>query len=149
VLIGCRLAPPLARLFGVGKTMVAAHALFGVLGLPLALSAFMPRYAALLVFVSEFLQLSVNAVYMVNRTSVEQALSTPQLRGRIQTTRTVFHAITGVLGLTFGGVVGAAASPAAAIVIGVLGGLTGFTWLLFSPVRIPMICQVHRAESGV
>jgi len=64
VLIGSLMAPPIARLVGVGRSMVAAHALFGVLGLPLAVSAFVPRYAAVLVFASEFLQLAVNAVYM-------------------------------------------------------------------------------------
>jgi predicted MFS family arabinose efflux permease len=133
VLIGSLIAPAVARLFGVGRTMVVAHALFGVLGLPLGLSAFVPSYAALLVFVSEFLQLGVNAVYMVNRISVEQALSPPELRGRIQTTRTVFHAVAGILGLTFGGLLGTALSPAAAIIIGVLGGLASFIWLLFSP----------------
>jgi len=89
----------------------------------------------MLVFASEFLQLTFNAVYMVNRTSVEQALSPPELRGRIQTTRNVFHAIAGILGLTFGGLLGTALSPSAAIVIGVLGGVASFIWLLFNPLR--------------
>jgi MFS family permease len=48
VLIGSLVAPPVARLFGIGRSMVVAHALFGVLGLPLAVSAFVPRYAAVL-----------------------------------------------------------------------------------------------------
>src|SRR5262249_26263574 len=123
VLVGSLLAAPVARAFGVGRSMIAAHLLFGILGLPLALSSFSPRYAAALVFASEFPQLAVNAVYMVNRTSVEQALSPPEMRGRIQSSRTVFHAVAGILGLTFGGVLGTAVSPAAAIVVGVLGGL--------------------------
>jgi hypothetical protein len=72
---------------------------------------------------------------MVNRTSVEQALSPPELRGRIQATRTVVHGIAGLLGLTVGGLLGTALSPAAAIVVGVLGGLVSFTWLLLSPLH--------------
>jgi MFS family permease len=135
VLIGSVLAAPVARVFGVGRSMIAAHLLFGVLGVPLALSAFSPRYAATLVFASEFLQLAVNAVYMVNRTSVEQALSPPDLRGRIQSSRNVFHAVAGILGLSFGGLLGTTLSPSAAIVVGVIGGLTSFVCLLFSPLR--------------
>lgn len=135
VLIGSVAAAPLARAFGVGRSMVAAHLLFGILGIPLALSAFVPRYAAALVFASEFLQLAVNAVYMVNRTSIEQALSPPDLRGRIQSGRNVFHAVAGILGLAFGGLLGTTLTPAAAIVVGVIGGLTSFIWLLFSPLR--------------
>jgi hypothetical protein len=115
--------------------MIAAHVLFGVLGIPLALSVFVPHYAAALVFASEFLQLAVNAIYMVNRTTVEQALSPPELRGRIQSSRNAFHAVAGILGLAFGGLLGTTLTPATAIVVGVIGGLTSFVWLLFSPLR--------------
>jgi hypothetical protein len=135
VLIGSVLAAPVGRVFGVGRSMIVAHVLFGILGLPLALSAFVPQYAAALVFASEFLQLAVNAIYMVNRTSVEQALSPPHLRGRIQSGRNVFHAVAGILGLALGGLLGTTLAPAAAIVVGVIGGLTSFIWLLFSPLR--------------
>jgi MFS family permease len=135
VLVGSLLAAPVAHRFGVGRSMIGAHVLFGILGVPLALSAFVPRYAAALVFASEFLQLAVNAVYMVNRTGVEQALSRPELRGRIQSSRNVVHAVAGVLGLTVGGLLGTLLSPAAAIVVGVIGGLTSFVCLLFSPLH--------------
>jgi predicted MFS family arabinose efflux permease len=135
VLIGSALASAVARRFGSGRTMVVAHLLFGILGLPLALTVVAPEWGTLLVFVSEFAQLAVNAVYMVNRTSVEQALPPAQLRGRIQACRTVVHAIAGVLGLLVGGVVGERLGLSAAIVMGVLGGLTSFLWLWASPVR--------------
>jgi MFS family permease len=135
VLIGSALAAPVGRAFGVGRSMIAAHLLFGILGVPLALSAVVPGYAAFLVFASEFLQLAVNAVYMVNRTSVEQALSPEALRGRIQSSRNVFHAIAGVLGLAFGGLLATTTTPAVAIMVGVIGGLASFIWLLPSPLR--------------
>ena len=72
VLLGSATAAFASRTFGLGRTPVGAHLLFGVLGMPLALSTLMPSLGAVLVFVSEFAQLAVNAVYMVNRTSVEQ-----------------------------------------------------------------------------
>jgi hypothetical protein len=65
-----------ARCFGLGWSPIAAHLFFGVLGIPLALTVVLPWLGAPLVFASEFAQLSVNAVYMVNRTSIEQALPT-------------------------------------------------------------------------
>jgi hypothetical protein len=114
--------------------MITAHLLFGILGLPLALTVVAPAWAVPLVFASEFAQLAVNAMYMVNRTSVEQALSPAPLRGRIQASRTVTHAVAGVLGLLVGGVLGEQFGPGAAIVVGVLGGITSFVWLWGSPV---------------
>ena len=135
VFIGSALAAPIGRSSRIGPTMIAAHPLFGIFGIPLALTAFVPNDAGALVFASEFLQLTVNVVYMVNRTSVEQAISPPAVRGRIQTSRNVAHAVAGVLGLAAGGLLGTVFAPAAAIVVGVIGGLTSFAWLLRSPLR--------------
>ena len=135
VLIGSAMAAPIARRFGTGRTVISAHVLFGIFGLPLALTPLLPGLAVPLVFASEFLQLAVNAVYMVNRTSVEQALSAPRVRGRIQSSRTVAHAVAGALGLVVGGVLGEGVNTSAAIIVGVLGGLTSFAWLVPTPLR--------------
>lgn len=133
VLIGSASASAVASKIGIGRTMLVTHALFGVLGLPLAGTTLVPEWGAPLAFSSEFLQLAVNAVYMVNRTSVEQALSPERVRGRIQASRTVLHAIAGALGLLVGGTVGEQFGPGAAIASGVLGGTTSFLWLWLSP----------------
>ncbi len=94
VLVGSAAASSLARLFGLGRTLVTAHLLFGVLGILLALAVVWPSIAAQFVFASEFAGLSVNAIYMVNRVSVEQVVTPPHLRGRVQASRTVAHAIS-------------------------------------------------------
>jgi predicted MFS family arabinose efflux permease len=112
-----------------------AHLLFGVLGILLALSLVWPSAAAPLVFAAEFTQLAANAVYMVNRVSVEQAVTPPHLRGRVQSGQTVAHALSGVLGIAFGGVLGEAMGVDAAVVVGTIGGLLSFGWLWWSPVR--------------
>jgi MFS family permease len=134
VLLGSATAGLASRTFGLGRTLVGAHLLFGVLAVPLALSTLMPSLGALLVFVSEFAQLAVNAVYMVNRTSVEQVAAPAAVRGRVQAARTVAHAVAGALGLLVGGIVGERFGPGAAIVLGVVGGLTSFLWLSASPI---------------
>jgi hypothetical protein len=66
VLIGSASAAAFSRRFGHGRTLIVAHALFRVLGLPLALSVGLPWLGGPLAFVSEFAQLSVNAVQCGN-----------------------------------------------------------------------------------
>ena len=134
VLIGSAGASAIAGRLGIGRTMIAAHLLFGIFGLPLAASVAVPRWGAPLVFASEFAQLAANAVYMVNRTSLERVLAPEHLRGRIQACRTVVHAVAGLLGLVVGGIVGEQLGPGVAIATGVIGGLTSFVWLSASPI---------------
>jgi predicted MFS family arabinose efflux permease len=114
---------------------VLAHLLFGVFGIFLASTVVWRTHAVLLVFASEFAQLCVNAVYMVNRSSVEQAVTPPGLRGRVQATRMAAHAASGTLGILLGGVLGEQYGTTAAILVGVVGGLFSFVWLWRSPVR--------------
>ena len=134
VLVGSAVASSVARFLGLGRTLVTAHFLFGALGIPLLLAIVWPALAAPLVFASEFAQLSVNAVYMVHRVSVEQAVTPPRLRGRVQASRTAAHALSGVLGLVLGGVLAEQVGVGAAISVGVLGGLFSFLWLCRSPI---------------
>jgi predicted MFS family arabinose efflux permease len=135
VLAGSASAARLSQKFGLGRTLIGAHLLFGVLGVPLALSIIWPGIGAALVFIAEFAQLSVNAVYMVNRVSVEQAVTPPYLRGRVQASQTVAHALSGTLGIALGGVLGDRFGVSTAITVGVIGGLFSFLWLWRSPLR--------------
>src|SRR3712207_3442027 len=84
VLVGSAVASRAAGRLGLGRTLVGAHFLFGVFGVLLALALVWPAFAAPLVFGAEFAQLAVNAVYGVNRQSVEQAVTPAHLRGRVQ-----------------------------------------------------------------
>jgi predicted MFS family arabinose efflux permease len=140
VLLGSAVAPVVSRRLGLGRSLLVGHALFGVFGIPLALTIILPGLAAALVFLSEFAQLSVNAIYMVNRRSVEQALTPPNLQGRVQGSRTVSQAIAGTLGLIIGGLLGDRFGASVAVVAGVLGGLMSFVWVWRSP--IPALKQL-------
>ena len=135
VLIGSAAAASVARLLGLGRTLVLAHLLFGVFGIFLAFTVVWRTHAALLVFASEFAQLGVNAVYMVNRSSVEQAVTAPSLRGRVQASRIAAHAASGTLGILLGGVLGEQFGMNAAILVGVVGGLFSFVWLWRSSIH--------------
>jgi hypothetical protein len=70
VLLGSAAAASVARLVGLGRTLTLAHLLFGVFGMFLAFTVVWRTHAALPVVASEFAQLCVNAVYMVNRSRV-------------------------------------------------------------------------------
>jgi len=148
VLLGSAAAARCSQRFGLGRTLVAAHCLFGIFGILLALAVVWPRLAGPLVFSAEFAQLSVNAVYMVNRVSVEQAVTPPRLQGRVQSGHRVAHALSGTLGIVVGGALGEWLGLSAAITIGVCGGLFSFVWLLRSPVRhlsaLPAYVDHHR-----
>jgi MFS family permease len=135
VLVGSAAAPRVAQWLGLGRTLVTAHLLFGILGVLLALAVVWPSQAAALVFIAEFAQLSVNAVYMVNRASVEQAITPRHLRGRVQATATVAHALSGALGILLGGTIADQVGTSGAILVGVIGGLFSFLWLWCSPIR--------------
>ena len=148
VLLGSAVASLCSRRFGLGRTLVVAHLLFGVLGILLALSLVWPFAAAPLVFAAEFTQLAANAVYMVNRVSVEQAVTPPHLRGRVQSGQTVAHALSGVLGIALGGMLGEAIGVGAAIVAGTIGGLLSFGWLWWSRSAICRPCQARPSQTG-
>jgi MFS family permease len=134
VLVGSAVAARVARRVGLGRTLMAAHVLFGVFGAFLALAVIWPSQAATLVAVAEFTQLGVNAVYMVNRASVEQAVTPRRLRGRVQASRTVAHAVSGTLGILAGGAIAERAGISEAIVVGVAGGALSWLWLWRSPI---------------
>jgi predicted MFS family arabinose efflux permease len=135
VLVGSAMAPRVAGWCGVGRALVWAHALFGLFGLLLASATVWPALAAPLVFAAEFAQLSVNAVYQVNRAAVEQAVTPRHLRGRVLASRTVAHAAAGALGILVGGLLGETVGMDAAIRVGVVGGLFSFLWLWWAPIR--------------
>ena len=76
------------------------------------------------------LQLGVNAVYMVGRAGVEQAVTPAHLRGRVRASMLVAHAAAGVLGTLVGGLLGEQVGLSAAIWVGAVGGLFSFLWLV-------------------
>jgi predicted MFS family arabinose efflux permease len=132
VLVGAALASRVSAWLGVGPTLVLSHGLFG---LPLALATLWPAFAVPLVFAAELLQLGVNAVYQVNRASVEQTVTPPHLRGRVRAGDTAAHALAGALGILVGGLLGETLGMGSAIWVGVVGGLFSFLWLRVPPIR--------------
>jgi hypothetical protein len=107
---------------------------YSVLSVVAGLTVGVPRLGAQLVFASEFAQLSVNAIYMGQPKQVEQATTPPRLRGRVQGSRIVSHAVAGTAGFVFGGMPCEWFGTSAPILIRVLRGVTSFVWLLQLPI---------------
>lgn len=74
-------------------------------------------------------------VYSVNRAGLRQAITLPQMRGRVTTAGRVFGFVAVVLGSLLGGLLGQRIGLAATIVIAACGSFPAFLWLLWSPVR--------------
>jgi predicted MFS family arabinose efflux permease len=134
-LLGAALASHAARRFGLGRALVGAQVLLGVCGLAIPLAIALPSVALPLVVVSEFATWAMLMAYTVNAVSLRQAITPDHLQGRV--TASARYLIVGVqpVGSLLGGALGEVVGVQATLVIGVLGMLAAFLWLLFSPVR--------------
>jgi predicted MFS family arabinose efflux permease len=120
---------------GVGMTLVYGALLqgLGVAVVPLASEA---RGVSLLVLAGDQLLFGLGLVlYGVGQLSVRQVITPAHLRGRMNAT--VRFAVTGVIpvGALIGGVLGERVGLQATTLIGGLGTLTAWGWLIISPLR--------------
>jgi MFS family permease len=134
-LAGSVVAHRVARRVGLGRTLVGAQLLLGAGGLPLGIAVLLPAAALPLLVASQAVQLFMNAIYGVNRVSLEQTVTPAHVRGRVRGSRAVVGAGAVALGTLLGGTLGDRIGPGATILVGVAGGLFAFLWLWWSPIR--------------
>ena len=134
-LAGSLVAGPARARFGQGPTIVGTMFLFGATGLLVPLAVLVPRWALPLVVASEFLQWMAIVAYDVNAISLRQAIVPDRLAGRVN--GTVRFLVWGLrpIGSLLGGVLGGAIGLAGTLVVGELGMLVAFAWLLLSPLQ--------------
>lgn len=133
-LIGATLALPARRRFGIGRSILGGLFLFGVTGLLVPLAVLIPDHALPLVIASEFLQWLTLMVYEVNAVSLRQAIVPDRLAGRVNGAwRFVVGGLRPV-GSLLGGALGAVIGLPLTLVVGEIGMLLAFVWLLFSPI---------------
>jgi MFS family permease len=134
-LIGAFLAAPLARRFGVGRTIIGGWLMFGLGGLPIPLAILVPEYALPLVLFSEFIQWMVLEIAEVNQLSLRQAITPDHYLGRVSATYRFTVGGLVPIGSLLGGVLGTLVGVQMTLLIGVAGMLIAFVWVLVSPVR--------------
>lgn len=133
-LLGSVLAGRLARRVGLGRSIIAAQLLLGASGLLIPLAVALPWAALPVLLVAEAVQLFMNAIYSVNRASVELAVTPDRLRGRVRGSRAVIGAAAVTAGAALGGVLDERIGTGATTLVATCGGALAFVWLLLSPI---------------
>ena len=134
-LLGSVFADRVARHLGLGRCIVGAQLLLGASGALIPLAVALPAAALPLLVVAEVVQLFMNSVYSVNRTSLELAVTPDRLRGRVRGSRAVIGAAAVTIGAAAGGLLGESIGLRATAVVGACGGALAFVWLWLSPIR--------------
>ena len=134
-LIGALLATPVARRFGIGRTIIGGRILFGLCGAPVPLAVLLPSIALPLVLVAEFSQWLTLTVADVNSMSLRQAITPDRYLGRVNATSTFIVGGAVPLGSLFGGLFGELIGIKATLVVGIVGFLLAAVWVYFSPLQ--------------
>lgn len=134
-LLGALVARRIARRLGVGATLIGAQFLVGAGSLLIALSVGMPRAALPLLLAAELVQSCVGTIYGITRSSLTQAVTPDQLRGRVNASARFIGLGVTAAGSLLGGILGEALGVSATIVVTAVGGLLAFLWLLVAPIR--------------
>ena len=134
-LTGALITEPLNRRFGVGPTMVAGQAFFGVTGLLIPLAVVVPDHALVLVIGAEFLQYLGEMPFFLNGMTLIQSQSPDNLRGRVVSTRKFVSWGVQPFGSIAGGVLGGLITVPLTLVVGEIGILATAVWLLYNPIR--------------
>ena len=123
----------LAERYGVGPCIVASIVVSSLGGIALLLAD--PASAFPAVTVTMALVGFGSVVYNINQVSLRQALVPVRLQGRLNATMRFLVWGTIPLGSLAGGILGATFGLYPAMVVGVVGGLFTFLWVILSPVR--------------
>jgi len=133
--VGALVAGWVARRASQGRAIVAGAIVssFGTLLIPLATGPAVVTISLLLL--AQFLMGLGVMVYGVNQVSLRQAITPDHLLGRMNASIRFIGWIAAPLGALMGGVLGESIGLHATLVIAALGGVLGFLWVWFSPLR--------------
>jgi MFS family permease len=133
-LVGAFAANRIARVIGVGPTIVASIFLSGPSTLLVALAP--PSQAAIPFLIASGVVGGFGSmVYNINQVSFRQAITPPRMQGRMNATMRFIVWGTIPIGQILGGQIAARTSLSTAIWVGAIGSFLAFLFVLFSPVR--------------
>ena len=135
VLAGAILANPMARILGVGQTILLSAIVVGPSALLVPLAPREPGQLTIFMLAAAgFIGGFGTVVYNINQVSLRQALTPERMQGRMNATMRFIVWGTIPAGQILGGVIASAFGTAAALWVGSIGGLFGFLPILFSAV---------------
>jgi MFS family permease len=133
-IIGAMLAGRIARIVGIGPTIVGSVVAAG-LGFVLVLPAGPDQPALLpLVALSLFVSGVSSPIYNVNTTSLRQAITPDRLRGRVMGSMRMVSWGSMPIGALLGGVLGEWLGVREAVALSAVGMGLAALWLIFSPI---------------
>ena len=133
-LIGALVAGGTARRFGVGPTIVWSAFLAGVGMLLVPLAGDKSFLAATFLAGSFFVVGFTGPVYNITQVSLRQAITPHRLQGRMNASMRFMVWGTMPIGSLIGGFLGELIGLRATLVVGAVGSLFAFVWVLASPV---------------
>lgn len=134
--VGAAVAGRVIMRLGIGRTMLLGMVGFtiGSALIPLAPSGAVLVGAAFLV-AQQLIADSAGTVYDVVETSLTQSIVAPRILGRVNATIHTYTTLLSLVGTIVGGIIAEVLGLREAMAIGVLGGVAGFAFLWFSPIR--------------
>jgi MFS family permease len=135
LLVGATTAGRLTKRFGLGPMIVAAMFIGGPSFILVGLMPPDALVAGVLLFASQFLGGLSSIVYNVGQVSFRQAITPPEMQGRMNAT--MRFVVWGVmpLGSLTGGILASFLPLRTTVLIGAAISSTAFLWVLLSPVR--------------
>ena len=123
-----------ARRTGVGPAIVAGKAVMGASAALIPLAGGPLPLAVTLLIVSRFFGSGGTVVSNVNQVSLRQAITPPQLLGRVNATMRFIDWGALPLGALLGGLLGETLGIRPTLALGAAGMALGVLWVLFSPI---------------
>lgn len=143
-LAGSMLASPLAKKFGYGRIITIGPFIQGTCNLTFAVAVFANQIGVALVALASFIGWIFLQAYDINRFSLRQAVTPPNLMGRVASSSMTLVAASMMLGALVGGTVGEIWGLAPALALGALSQIAAGFLTLYSP--IPKIVELPNAD---
>jgi len=131
-LAGAFAAGPITARFGVGPAIGGALALTSCTALLIPLARGPLALALPMILASQSADI-LFAVYLINATSLRQAITPPRLLGRVNASFGFLTTAAGLAGALLGGVLGTLLGVRPALFVGALGGVSACLWVVGSP----------------
>jgi predicted MFS family arabinose efflux permease len=134
-LIGSLLAERVVRWFGIGRVLIWLQILVGISALIIPLAGRQLFVAVPLIAFAQALWGMAAVIFVVNASSIRQAIVTKELQGRVMASMRFLTWGISPFGFLLGGTLGEHLGLQSTLIIAGLGMLSSFIWLFFSPLR--------------
>ena len=134
-LIGSLLAERVVRWFGIGRVLIGLQILVGISALIIPLAGRQLFVVVPLIAFAQALWGMAAVIFVVNASSIRQAIVTKELQGRVMASMRFLTWGISPFGFLLGGTLGEHLGLQSTLIIAGLGMLSSFIWLFFSPLR--------------